>query len=119
MEWETGTRDFDGGRTLSDVWKTISEWCTEPFRACRARLGSADRNHDHDEEDMTWVEYQWLVRTKDESPRMKRPPPRLNRSFSTPAKTTIGDEEDTPPTPPVTPPLQELVASGSCAVSTA
>lgn len=37
---------------------------------CRPRLGSVDRNRDHDEEDMTWVEYQWLVRTNDESPRM-------------------------------------------------
>lgn len=36
------------------------------------RLGSVDRTYEDDEEDMTWVEYQWLARTNHESPRMVR-----------------------------------------------
>eukprot|EP00903_Cladosiphon_okamuranus_P008514 g8178.t1 len=120
MEWDTGSRDFDRGRTLSDVWKAISEWCAEPFKVCRARLGSVDRNYDYDEEDMTWVEYQWLARTSDDSPRMKRPPPRLSRCL-TPSKITSDDDDEgeiTERTPPVTPPIHE-VSSNSCAVPTA
>lgn len=49
-----------------------SDRCDEPFKSCRMRLGSVDRSFDHDEEDMTWVEYQWLARTNHESPRMVR-----------------------------------------------
>lgn len=43
---------------------------SEPFKVCRTRLGSRDRFYDYDEEDLTWVEYQWLSRTNDLSPRM-------------------------------------------------
>ena len=52
----------------------------EPFKGCwyycedalGSRLDSMGSLYDYDEEDMTWVEYQWLARRNPQSPRMVR-----------------------------------------------
>ncbi|CAB1105960.1 unnamed protein product [Ectocarpus sp. CCAP 1310/34] len=115
-----GSRGCGRGATLGGTWKALVEWFAEPFHSCRTRLGSTDRFHDHDEEDMTWVEYQWLTRTNHESLRLSRPPPRLNQCF-TPPKHSItsrkdgGDNNDeaSPLTPPITPPSQASATTHS------
>ncbi|CAM9287003.1 unnamed protein product [Ectocarpus sp. 12 AP-2014] len=114
-----GSRGCGRGATLGGTLKALVEWFAEPFHSCRTRLGSTDRFHDHDEEDMTWVEYQWLTRTNHESPRLSRPPPRLNQCFTPPKRSNTsrkeGDNNDeaSPLTPPITPSSQASASTRS------